>query len=76
MSKKSAGLIMYRLRNGGIEVLLVHPGGPSGPAGMRDHGPYPRESFGTTRNHWMRRAGSSEKRSVLRQRVLSSSSNR
>jgi predicted NUDIX family NTP pyrophosphohydrolase len=28
MSKKSAGLIMYRLRNGGIEVLLVHPGGP------------------------------------------------
>jgi predicted NUDIX family NTP pyrophosphohydrolase len=28
MSKISAGLLMYRVRNGGIEVLLVHPGGP------------------------------------------------
>lgn len=28
MAKKSAGLIMYRLRNDQIEVLLVHPGGP------------------------------------------------
>lgn len=28
MARKSAGLIMYRLRKGGIEVLLVHPGGP------------------------------------------------
>lgn len=28
MAKRSAGLIMYRLRNCGIEVLLVHPGGP------------------------------------------------
>ena len=24
----SAGLLVYRLRNGNIEVLLVHPGGP------------------------------------------------
>ena len=28
MAKNSAGLIMYRIRNGIIEVLLVHPGGP------------------------------------------------
>lgn len=28
MSKKSAGLLMYRWHGGGIEVLLVHPGGP------------------------------------------------
>jgi predicted NUDIX family NTP pyrophosphohydrolase len=28
MAKQSAGLIMYRLREQGIEVLLVHPGGP------------------------------------------------
>ena len=28
MAKKSAGLLLYRLRNGGIEVFLVHPGGP------------------------------------------------
>jgi len=28
MSKTSAGLLMYRSRNEGIEVLLVHPGGP------------------------------------------------
>lgn len=28
MSKKSAGLLMYRRRNGILEVLLVHPGGP------------------------------------------------
>ncbi|HUQ71700.1 MAG TPA: NUDIX domain-containing protein [Planctomycetaceae bacterium] len=28
MSKTSAGLLMYRHRNGGSEVLLAHPGGP------------------------------------------------
>jgi predicted NUDIX family NTP pyrophosphohydrolase len=28
MPKLSAGLLMYRLREGGVEVLLVHPGGP------------------------------------------------
>jgi predicted NUDIX family NTP pyrophosphohydrolase len=27
-SKQSAGLLLYRLRVGGIEVLLGHPGGP------------------------------------------------
>jgi len=26
--KRSAGLLMYRLRNDSIQVLLVHPGGP------------------------------------------------
>jgi predicted NUDIX family NTP pyrophosphohydrolase len=28
MAKKSAGLLLYRHTVGGIEVLLVHPGGP------------------------------------------------
>lgn len=28
MAKKSAGLLMYRRRDHGLEVLLVHPGGP------------------------------------------------
>jgi predicted NUDIX family NTP pyrophosphohydrolase len=28
MAKLSAGLLMYRLRGGRAEVLLVHPGGP------------------------------------------------
>lgn len=28
MPKRSAGLLMYRQRNAGIEVFLVHPGGP------------------------------------------------
>ncbi len=28
MPQLSAGLILYRRREGGIEVLLVHPGGP------------------------------------------------
>lgn len=28
MAKKSAGLLMYRLRAGILEALLVHPGGP------------------------------------------------
>jgi len=28
MGKVSAGLVMYRVRAGGVEVLLVHPGGP------------------------------------------------
>jgi predicted NUDIX family NTP pyrophosphohydrolase len=26
--KRSAGLLMYRRRNGGLEVFLAHPGGP------------------------------------------------
>ncbi len=28
MAKKSAGILMYRFRQGQIEFLLVHPGGP------------------------------------------------
>ena len=28
MAKTSAGLLMYRMRDGALEVLLVHPGGP------------------------------------------------
>lgn len=28
MAKQSAGLLMYRRREGGIEVFLAHPGGP------------------------------------------------
>jgi predicted NUDIX family NTP pyrophosphohydrolase len=28
MPKRSAGLLMYRLSGGHLEVLLVHPGGP------------------------------------------------
>ena len=28
MSRQSAGLLMYRLRGGRLEVFLVHPGGP------------------------------------------------
>ena len=27
-ARVSGGLLMYRIRNGGVEVLLVHPGGP------------------------------------------------
>ena len=28
MAKQSAGILAYRLRDGGVEVFLVHPGGP------------------------------------------------
>jgi predicted NUDIX family NTP pyrophosphohydrolase len=28
MAKRSAGLLMYRRRDGEVEVFLVHPGGP------------------------------------------------
>ena len=28
MAKHSAGILMYRFRNGNIEIFLVHPGGP------------------------------------------------
>jgi predicted NUDIX family NTP pyrophosphohydrolase len=28
MSKRSAGVVLYRYRGGGLELLLVHPGGP------------------------------------------------
>jgi predicted NUDIX family NTP pyrophosphohydrolase len=51
MSKRSAGLLMYRLLNGHPEVLLVHPGGPfwakkdlgvwTIPKGEIDHGEAP-----------------------------------
>lgn len=36
MPKTSAGLLMYRLRRDGLEVLLAHPGGPYW--GRRDAG--------------------------------------
>jgi predicted NUDIX family NTP pyrophosphohydrolase len=28
MAKRSAGILLFRRRQGGLEVLLVHPGGP------------------------------------------------
>jgi len=28
MAKKSAGLLLYRIKNNLVEILLVHPGGP------------------------------------------------
>ena len=28
MAKKSAGILLYRLKNGTLEIFLVHPGGP------------------------------------------------
>ncbi len=28
MAKRSAGLLLFRRRNGGLEVFLAHPGGP------------------------------------------------
>lgn len=28
IEKKSAGILLYRLKNNFLEVLLVHPGGP------------------------------------------------
>jgi predicted NUDIX family NTP pyrophosphohydrolase len=28
MAKLSAGILLYRVRDGAVEVLLVHPGGP------------------------------------------------
>ncbi|NUU24986.1 MAG: NUDIX domain-containing protein [Streptomycetaceae bacterium] len=28
MTKRSAGILLYRVTDGGVEVLLVHPGGP------------------------------------------------
>jgi predicted NUDIX family NTP pyrophosphohydrolase len=28
MPRRSAGILLYRRRSGGIEILLVHPGGP------------------------------------------------
>jgi predicted NUDIX family NTP pyrophosphohydrolase len=36
MPKESAGLLMFRRRNNGLEVLLAHPGGPFWK--KKDHG--------------------------------------
>jgi predicted NUDIX family NTP pyrophosphohydrolase len=54
MADKSAGLLMYRRRQGGVEVFLVHPGGPfwarkdlgswSIPKGLFDPGQDPLEA--------------------------------
>jgi predicted NUDIX family NTP pyrophosphohydrolase len=54
MAKQSAGLLMYRRRQGEIEVFLVHPGGPfwakkdlgswSIPKGEYTEGESPREA--------------------------------
>lgn len=51
MPQRSAGILLYRRRHGGIEVLLVHPGGPfwarkdegawSIPKGLYEPGEYP-----------------------------------
>jgi predicted NUDIX family NTP pyrophosphohydrolase len=51
MGKISAGLLMYRVREGAVEVLLVHPGGPfwarkdlgawSAPKGLVEQGEAP-----------------------------------
>jgi predicted NUDIX family NTP pyrophosphohydrolase len=35
-SRRSAGILLYRAANGGIEVLLAHPGGPV--FARKDHG--------------------------------------
>jgi len=52
MAKRSAGILLYRVRTGTVEVLLVHPGGPlwankdlgawSIPKGEYDQGEDPR----------------------------------
>lgn len=52
MPQRSAGILLYRRRHGGLEVLLVHPGGPfwakkdagawSIPKGEYAHGEDPR----------------------------------
>jgi predicted NUDIX family NTP pyrophosphohydrolase len=36
MPKTAAGLLMYRRRPAGLEILLVHPGGPY--YANKDHG--------------------------------------
>ena len=52
MAKRSAGILLYRVKHGAREVLLVHPGGPfwarrdagawSIPKGEYEHGDDPR----------------------------------
>jgi len=54
VAEKSAGLLMYRRRGGGVEVFLVHPGGPfwakkdegawSVPKGLYEEGEDPLEA--------------------------------
>jgi predicted NUDIX family NTP pyrophosphohydrolase len=46
MSKRSAGILMYRLGAAGIELLLVHPGGPFW--AKKDHGAWsiPKGEYG------------------------------
>lgn len=36
MPKRSAGVLMYRVRAGGVQVFLIHPGGPFW--ARKDHG--------------------------------------
>ncbi len=50
MVKKSSGLLLYRQRNGALEVFLVHPGGPIW--AKRDMGAWsiPKGEFGPDEN--------------------------
>jgi predicted NUDIX family NTP pyrophosphohydrolase len=41
-AKVSAGLMMYRIRSGQLEVLLVHPGGPFSAGKDEDHWSIPK----------------------------------
>jgi predicted NUDIX family NTP pyrophosphohydrolase len=41
-TKISAGLLMYRIRSGHLEVLLVHPGGPFSAGKDEDHWSIPK----------------------------------
>ena len=63
MPQRSAGIVLYRRhRHGGVEVLLVHPGGPYWAGRTRVPGVFPRAATSRARTRWRRPGGSSRRR--------------
>ena len=63
MPQRSAGILLYRRRGAGIEVLLVHPGGPFW--ARKDDGrlEHPQgRAMGPARTRWRRHGASSPRR--------------
>ena len=52
MTKRSAGILLFRKPHDGVEVLLVHPGGPFW--AKKDEGVWsiPKGEYGETEDAW------------------------
>ena len=69
MPKLSAGILLFRSRPTGVEVMLVHPGGPFWARRTWAHGRSPRASSMRAKTSSRRRSASFSKRPACRSRA-------